>query len=133
MTPRDLAEVLLKKAEDDFTTLKVVAADERVVDRNVGLHAEQAIEKGLRAVLTAAGIRAKGTRHNIDLLIELLRERFDIPDWLDEASALSPFAGVIRYMDVPVDEPVNREATGFLVERTLEWCRERVDELGEQE
>jgi HEPN domain-containing protein len=133
MKPLDFAEVLLTKAEEDLLTLQVVVGEKTVVDRNVGLHAEQAVEKALKAVLTAAGIRAKGTKHSIDMLIELLAERFEVPDWLDEARSLSPFAGVIRYAEVPLDQPLNREATVPLVQRTLEWCKERIAELGEHE
>lgn len=129
MTQRDLAEVLLRKAREDLATLQAVAHNKKVVDRIVGHLAQQAIEKGLRAVLTAAGMRAKRTRHNIDMALELLGERLDLPGWLDEARMYGPFAGAVRYAEVP-SEPVDREAAVDLVERILDWASERVAEFG---
>ena len=54
MTPRDFAAVLLAKAVQDLDVMRVLAADAGIADGAVGFHAQQAIEKALKAVLTAA-------------------------------------------------------------------------------
>jgi len=55
MTPLDLAASLLMKARDDLRALRVLAQHAEVSDEVVGFHAQQAVEKAVKAVLTARG------------------------------------------------------------------------------
>jgi HEPN domain-containing protein len=48
--PRVEAEVLVRKAEDDANAMRLLA-DAEVSDEIVGFHAQQAVEKWLKAVL----------------------------------------------------------------------------------
>jgi HEPN domain-containing protein len=55
----DLAEVsriLLKKAQEDATAVREFAANPEIADSIIGFHAQQAVEKWLKAVTAARGV-----------------------------------------------------------------------------
>ncbi len=52
-TGRDLAEQLLRRAADDETAARAMLPLESVTNAIVGFHAQQAVEKSLKAVLAA--------------------------------------------------------------------------------
>lgn len=52
----DLARVLLAKAIDDETLVRKVSPDTDIADAIVGFHAQQAVEKLIKAVLVARGV-----------------------------------------------------------------------------
>lgn len=128
MTPHDLANVFLRKARDDLTALRRPASDPEVSDEIVGFHAQQSIEKALKAVLTDAGVRV-GKTHNLERLLELLADaEIDRPEWLRETAKLTPFAAILRYIELELDAPVDREGYCAMHERTLAWATELVGE-----
>jgi HEPN domain-containing protein len=49
--PRDIAMVLARKAEGDAKAMRRLASDPDIDDDAVGLHAQQAIEKWMKAVM----------------------------------------------------------------------------------
>jgi HEPN domain-containing protein len=53
-----LAELLLRKAESDLAVARVLAADPDPHDDAIGFHAQQAVEKALKAVLALEQIEA---------------------------------------------------------------------------
>ncbi|MBM4031178.1 MAG: HEPN domain-containing protein [Planctomycetes bacterium] len=124
MTPLEHAQLLLRKAQEDETTLRILLADPASPDGAVGFHAQQAIEKTLKAVLAAKGIRYPW-RHDLADLTDLLRSSgIAFPDHLDDLRLLSPFAVEVRYGDLPEEgqEPLDRDRTAELVRRTREWA-----------
>jgi HEPN domain-containing protein len=52
----DLARVLLARAIDDETLVRKVSSDTDIADAIVGFHAQQAVEKLIKAVLAARGV-----------------------------------------------------------------------------
>ena len=52
---RDLAAELLAKAADDEAVVRALIDDESVTESIVGFHAQQAVEKSLKAVLASRG------------------------------------------------------------------------------
>ena len=57
---RDFAEtsrILVQKAEEDATGVREFAANAEIADSIIGFHAQQAVEKWLKAVTVALGIR----------------------------------------------------------------------------
>lgn len=48
--PRAEADVLVRKAEDDANAVRLMAPDAGISDEIVGFHAQQAVEKWLKAV-----------------------------------------------------------------------------------
>jgi HEPN domain-containing protein len=130
MTPRDLADLLLQKAREDAYAMRSVGNDPKTADWIVGFHAQQAVEKALKAVLTALSVRY-GRTHSLDGLVELLANtRAEVPAWTSGVTSLTPFGATLRYAELDVDQPLDREATFPLVERVVEWATHQVDAIG---
>lgn len=125
MTPLDLARIFLSKARQDLEALDLLS-ESRIADEIVGFHAQQAVEKALKAVLTAADVRV-GRTHDLERLLSLLAEALiEAPEWLAEVTSLAPFAVIARYAEVVPDEPLDRAATTSLVRRVLDWADDQV-------
>lgn len=110
MRPRDSAEVLLRKAKQDGFTVEKLAPDPASPDEILGFHAQQAVEKALKAVLTHKSIRYRLT-HDLVELLDLLREnKISFPLEFEEVRHLTPFAAGLRYGDLPEEpeEPFDR-------------------------
>ena len=117
-SPVDFAHALLGKARDDGYVLKTLAVDVAAPDWILGFHAQQAIEKALKAVLARQGVEYPRT-HNL-----LRRQNLDMPPDTDELGRLTPFGVALRYDEMPDEsEPVlDREWTLQAVSRTISWA-----------
>jgi HEPN domain-containing protein len=112
MPSRDHAALLLRKAGADEFTVEKLIPDLRSSDEVIGFHAQQAIEKLLKAVLTSAGIEYPHT-HSLGRLIDLLRANgLLFPDELDRVTELSPFVAAFRYDERPEDVSARRGRRG---------------------
>jgi uncharacterized membrane protein (Fun14 family) len=97
-----LARVLLARAMDDETLVRKVSPDTDIADAIVGFHAQQAVEKLIKAVLVARGV-AFMKSHALSYLIGLIEENeIEAPEELAKADVLSPWAVEFRYEG---DEP----------------------------
>jgi HEPN domain-containing protein len=119
---RDLAKVLARKAEGDAKVARKLAPDSEIDDEAVGFHAQQAIEKWLKAVMALQGLE-EARIHDLGRLLEILgKAGVDLPpgaDWLDD---LSIYAVPLRYADLLDAEPLHREATISLVDELGKWA-----------
>ena len=96
MTPLDLARVLLAKARQDLEALELLARS-TVADEIVGFHAQQAVEKALKAWLTLVGVEYPRT-HDLEELLELLEEHAEpILGAFYDLVDLTDFAVQFRY------------------------------------
>jgi len=122
---RDLARVLLDRAEDDIRLVRRVVDDADIADAIVGFHAQQAVEKAIKAVLAAREIEYAKT-HALGYLIGLVEtNEIDAPPAVLDASELSPWAVDFRYETD--DEPaLDRQATLALIEEIRAWARTAV-------
>jgi len=94
MPPDGRAAILLAKANEDAIALRVLAAEAAVADAIIGFHAQQAVEKALKAVLVARVGDAPRT-HDIVTLLDLARASgVDVPDWLASTEPLVRYAVV---------------------------------------
>lgn len=118
---RALAKVLARKAEGDAKAMRRLAPDPEIDDEAVGFHAQQAIEKWLKAVMALQGLE-EARIHDLGRLLEILGEAgVDSPpgaDWLDD---LSIYAVPLRYADLLDAEPLDRDAVLALVDEIGEW------------
>ena len=71
-SPVDHARALLARAQDDRYVLDRLAGDANAPAWVLGFHAQQAVEKGLKAILSLRGVEFPRT-HNLSMLLELLR------------------------------------------------------------
>jgi HEPN domain-containing protein len=66
--PKAEAIVLARKAEDDAKAMQLLTPDAEISDEIIGFHAQQAVEKWLKAVLGSRGIEFEYT-HDLHRLI----------------------------------------------------------------
>lgn len=118
--------MLLAKAAEDAATLRLLVEHEQAADSALGFHAQQAVEKSLKAVLSSLGV-AYARRHDLDYLAELLAEtRAELPLSADQIVWLTPWAAVLRY-DIPVaTEPLDRERAIHTVRVIYEWAEQLI-------
>ncbi|MDP1605095.1 MAG: HEPN domain-containing protein [Rhodocyclaceae bacterium] len=120
----DYAAALLGKARDDGYVVRRMSADAAAPNWVIGFHAQQAVEKSIKSVLTRHEIEFPRT-HNLTMLIELLRlHAITLPPDADDLARLTPFGVALRYDDTAgEDEPtIQREWAVDVVSRTLDWA-----------
>jgi HEPN domain-containing protein len=119
---RDLARVIATNAERDAVAVERLAPDAGLADDVVGLHAQQAAEKYLKAVLAHRGIGYRRV-HSITYLLGLLEDNdVDPPPRADELEAFTPWAPQARYDHDIGDATLDREAAVELVRAVRGWA-----------
>jgi HEPN domain-containing protein len=122
----DLAALLLRKAAGDEAAVAVLSTDATVPDEVVGFHAQQAVEKLLKAVLAALDREFPRT-HDLGMLQTLLEDAgHPLPDRLQAVEELTLWAVQFRYEDV-LDAGLDRAGTLRLVIAVREWAVARVE------
>ena len=127
----EVADLLLGKAASDLSAARLLARDLAQQDDVVGFHAQQAIEKSLKAVLAVRGLEIPRT-HDLDLLTRLVARGSDeLPEEFGDAKRLSPWAVATRYDDI--DATLDRRMAVEVAEKSLIWAGERVEAAREDE
>lgn len=93
----DLAGDLLALAREDLASTEALDKDERVSDSPVGFHAQQAVEKALKAAIASRDLEFPFT-HDLGVLMQLCEDAgFELLADLSEADRLTPYAAALRY------------------------------------
>lgn len=124
-TGHDLAEQLLRKASDDELAAQAMLPLESVTDAIVSFHAQQAVEKSLKAILAARSVEFPFI-HDIGGLADLCEEAgASLPKELDGVDRLTPYAAGLRYDD---DQPsiVARETALSWATAAVAWARGQI-------
>jgi HEPN domain len=119
----DHASVLLQKARDDAWMMAQLMEKPDSPEWGIGFHAQQAVEKSLKAVLSDHGVEYPRT-HDLVLLMELL-ERGGIQRPADESTldGLSPYGAPLRYENLDADlGQLDPAWVRAVVQRTLAWA-----------
>ncbi len=121
LEPAELAALLARKAQEDATAVREFAANPQIADSIIGFHAQQTVEKCLKAAMAARSM--KQTRiHDIGRLIQLLEANgAKLPPVRDQLDELTIYAVPLRYDELLDAEPLNREAVVRLVEDVSDW------------
>ena len=87
-------------------------------------HAQQAAEKGLKAVLVSCRIAVPRT-HSIRMLLDLLPDTFTVPERVEDAASLTDYAVMGRYPGdtEPVDDEEYKEAIR-LAKAVISWTEQ---------
>lgn len=126
---RDQAELLLRKASEHQTVLDALMGDAGIADAVLGFHAQQAVEKALKAVLAARGLDFPWT-HDLQLLLTRLGAAgIEVPDAATNARRLTPWAVEFRYGET-VDGDLDRRATLAMVSKVLIWATDQAGRPG---
>jgi HEPN domain-containing protein len=122
---RDLARALLQRADDDLTLVRHILDDADIADAIFGFHAQQAVEKSIKAVLAARDVEYTKT-HQLNYLVSLLEtNRIDAPPSVLEADELTPWAVNFRY-ETDAEPALDRRATLVFIEDIRRWAGETV-------
>lgn len=127
MSPPELeeAQLLLRKAREDADAVAKLAPDNSTADAIVGFHAQQAVEKALKAVLAAFREDFPWT-HDLRYLIERLGDiETPPPSSLHEARVLAPWAVEFRYGET-IDDSLDRDQAVTLSTEAVEWATSQV-------
>lgn len=119
---KELADVLFEKARQDLNAARLMVDVDRVIigDAVFAFHIQQAIEKGLKAVLSFEG-KKYPLHHHLDKLFTMVG-RQAVPEKFFMMEDLSVYAGQKRYEDVvPIDLNLERQSYVDLAEQFLAW------------
>lgn len=93
----DLPGDLLALAREDLAAAEALDRAERVSDAPVGFHAQQAVEKALKAAIASRDQDFPFT-HDLGLLMQLCQDAgLELPADLGNADRLTPYATAVRY------------------------------------
>jgi HEPN domain-containing protein len=122
---QDFASLLLGKAGDDYEAFRILSANPKAPAWTLGFHAQQAIEKALKAVLASRSIEYART-HNLDVLCKLI-EANGLPVPPDAASLgrLTPYGAFLRYDETgeALESTLDQAWAETLVKQTLLWAK----------
>jgi HEPN domain-containing protein len=122
-----LAALLARKAREDAIAVREFAGNPEIADGIIGFHAQQAVEKWLKAVMARRDI-SQARIHDIGRLLQLLRDAgASLPDDVDRLDELTIYAVPLRYDDLLDAEPLDRKDTGRLVEEIEAWARTELE------
>ncbi len=123
------ARLLLRKAQDDRRAVEQLAGMPSSALWIVGFHAQQVVEKAMKAVLALKGIPFART-HNLIMLAALLGDHgIPAPGPTAVYSALTPFGTAFRYDDAsdPDEAALDVAAALDCAAKTLAWAGRQVD------
>ncbi len=124
MAEPDLARILLTAAERDRQAYDKLAADPDMHDSVAGFHAQQTVEKALKAVLARERLVFRRT-HDIAELLDLIQDNgLSGPPYADCLDELNPYAVEMRYGLVEPG-PLNRSGVAAWLQAVLCWARKQ--------
>lgn len=125
---RDLARILLDRAGDDALVVERLSPQPDIPDHVVGFHAQQAVEKLLKAVLSHHGV-TYGRTHDLGRLLELVRQtQLPAPPEENRLVELTPWATGLRYGEDPIDpDPLDRQNALKIISLVRDWAQALLD------
>jgi len=111
MSDLEYAQEMLALAQGDLKALAEMQDEDRFENRIFGFHAQQVVEKGLKAWIAFLGEEFPAT-HDIRLLLAVLRNRGCDVDRFKGVDKYNPFAVRLRYRrPVSPPKPLDRPST----------------------
>lgn len=129
MKQPELVQLLLHKAHQDEAVLAKLLSDEEIDDEIIGFHAQQAVEKLLKAWLAHLGLDYPKV-HRLEALVDLLEANGKLlPDDLANLGHLTPFATAFRYEDLPLTAAFDRAEALAWVQRLRAFVESQIGPL----
>lgn len=127
MTDPDHARLLLETARKDLRALEGMRDPDTFADEIFGFHAQQAVEKAIKAWLSLAG-REYPRTHDLEALLVLLEDSgASVPQAFWDLIDLSDFAVQLRCESYEYEEePVDRRSIVRSVTVVVQWVGERL-------
>lgn len=119
--PRDLALRFLHLADRDIRALNVLVRSEDVDDETIGFHAQQAVEKSLKAALALRRIPFRKT-HDLSELLDLMEEHgVPAPPFVHSLDELNPYGVLLRY-ELGEIGPFDRVQAQAMARAVKDWA-----------
>lgn len=117
--------MLLAAAREDAKALHALLGVPGISDAIIGFHAQQAVEKSLKAVLSANGIAFRRTHDIAELLDMMADHHLPAPPFTETLDELNPFAVEARYGLV---EPgaLDRKRVCTWTDGVLNWAKAQI-------
>ncbi|MBC7376015.1 MAG: HEPN domain-containing protein [Burkholderiaceae bacterium] len=123
MTPAlEEAQRLLRLALRDSDTFDLLLPLAKAPMAALGFHAQQAVEKALKAVCTLRKLEVRRTHDLAALAQALVVDGITLPFSLDEFRALNPFAVEYRYDD-EITSSMTREELNNTLTKIIGWAK----------
>ena len=119
------AAQLLAAAERDRSAFRILSNDADAPDESVLFHAQQAVEKSIKAALAAQGVVYRRTHDLLELKSLAERNGLTIPGDPGLLVRLGPYAVEFRYLGV-VTPTVSRGDAKALIDTLLAWAKHRL-------
>lgn len=102
------ARSLARKAGEDLDALVVLHERGGIADAVIGFHAQQAVEKSLKALIVQRGGELRRT-HDLRFLVEQAADLgIELPEQVNSSAWLTPWAVELRY-DEYLEESLDRD------------------------
>lgn len=119
--PSDFADQLLAAAGRDAVVWRKLVGDRDVHDAMLGFHAQQAVEKCLKAVLARTGVAFRRTHDVAELMDVMADAGLPEPPYADRLDELSPYAVEARY-GWSAAGALDRNSVTDWVEAVMAWA-----------
>ena len=123
----DEARRFLSLASDDLAAFRTLAATPHIREAIAIFHAQQTIEKCLKAVLFANEVEFRRTHDLYELADRIEQASIALPHNAEELGLLNPYAVEFRYGDQAIPL-ITREEAEALAQDILEWANAIVEE-----
>ncbi len=121
------AQALLRAADRDRKTVELLLQHHDAPVSSVGFHAQQYVEKAIKAVLVSNAVIFRRT-HDLEELANLLeRQSIDLPLPKDRLKRLNPFAVITRYQDIEI-ALTGIDTIAEMIERVRTWVERQIYE-----
>ena len=105
--PRPIARSLARRSREDLDALVALRELAGIADSVIGFHAQQAVEKALKAAIVNSGGELRRT-HDLRFLVQQARGlTIVLPEEVAGAHWLTPWAVELRYGEY-LEEPLDR-------------------------
>ncbi len=118
----DEARRFLALAADDLAAFQALVTLPHIRQAIAFFHAQQSIEKSLKAVLFARGLAFRRTHDLLDLADRLEEGGVSLPFSAEELGEINPYAVEFRYDDSNTS-PLGREEVERIAGQTLAWAK----------
>jgi HEPN domain-containing protein len=123
----DVPRVLLRLARDDELAARSLLPIESITDAILGFHAQQAVEKSVKAVLAFREVEFPFT-HDLDGLLELCQGHgVEVPEELSDVDNLSPYGVQLRYGTIQPSVLDRDEALRWAAS-AIDWATSIIDQ-----
>jgi HEPN domain-containing protein len=130
--PMGLPQEWLNHAASDLALARLGLNSKDVLPEQICFHAQQTVEKAIKAVLLYRGIKFPLV-HDIEELLEVARqEKLQLPDWAEDMVELTPYAVEVRYPGYEeVIQETEVEQALDIAQRAIMWAKSVLVAKGE--